>query len=151
MGKYVLDTSLINKLVDGTIGADELPNDGSFIASPIQFDELSRTKNVERRTKLLEKFAETIDEVLPTESFVLGTSRLGKGRLGDGVSYRALKSDLDSRNKGKSNNSEEALIAEVAMKDDYTLLTADFDLYQVAYAKGVGVIYWTTSLGRRIR
>ena len=26
--KYVVNTSLINKLVDGAVGADELPNDG---------------------------------------------------------------------------------------------------------------------------
>jgi predicted nucleic acid-binding protein len=141
--KYVVDTSLINKLVDGTVGADELPNDGSFVASHIQIDELNQTKNVQRRTKLLEKFAEVIDEVLPTESFVLGTSRLGEGRLGDGVSYQAMKADLDSRNKGKTNNSEDALIAEVAMKNGYTLLTADFDLYQVAYVHGIGTMYWT--------
>ena len=145
MKKYVIDTSLINKLVDGNIGADELPNDGSFVASHIQFDELSQTRNVEKRVKLQEKFAEIIDEVLPTESFVLDTSRLGEGRLGDGVSYQAIKRDLDSRNKAKSNNSEDALIAEVAMRNGYTLLTADFDLYQVAYTHGIGVFYWTTT------
>lgn len=143
--KYVVDTSLINKLVDCTVGADELPNDGSFVASHIQIDELNQTKNVQRRAKLLEKFAEVIDEVLPTESFVLGTSRLGEGKLGDGVPYQAIKAELDSRNKGKANNSEDALIAEVAMKNGYTLLTADFDLYQVAYAHGIGTMYWTTT------
>jgi predicted nucleic acid-binding protein len=141
---YVVDTSLINKLVDGTVRAEELPNDGSFVASHIQMDELSRTSNAQRKAKLLEKFSEIIDEVLPTESFVLGISRLGEGRLGDGASYQAIKGDLDSRNKRKKNNSEDALIAEVAMKNGYTLLTADFDLYQVAYAHGIGIMYWAT-------
>ena len=145
MKKYIVDTSLINKLVDGNIGADELPSDGAFVASHIQFDELSRTRNIEKRVKLKEKFAEIIDEVLPTESFVLGTSRLGEGRLGDGASYQTIKRELDSRNKAKLNNSEDALIAEVAMRNGYTLLTADFDLYQVAYTQGIGVIYWTTT------
>jgi predicted nucleic acid-binding protein len=143
--KYVVDTSLINKLVDGSVGADELPNDGSFIASHIQIDEINRTKNAERRVKLLEKFAETIDEVMPTESFVLDVSQLGGGRLGDGTVYQLIKEELDTRNKGKSNNCEDALIAEVAMNNEYTLLTADFDLYQVAYAQGIGTIYWTTT------
>jgi hypothetical protein len=79
--KYVVDTSLINKLVDGSVHADELPKDGSFVASHIQIDELNRTKNGKRGSELLQKFSETIDEVLPTESFLLGTSRLGEGKL----------------------------------------------------------------------
>ena len=143
--KYVVDTSLINKLVDGSVHADELPKDGSFVASHIQIDEINRTKNQKRRSELLQKFSETIDEMLPTESFVLGTSRLDKGKLGDGVSYDAIKTELDSMNKGKTNNSEDALIAEIAMKNGYVLLTADFHLYQVAYAHGIGTTYWTTT------
>ena len=143
--KYVVDTSLINKLLDGSVHADELPKDGSFVASHIQVDELNRTKNDKRRLELLQKFSETIDEVLPTESFVLGTSRLGEGKLGDGVSYDAIRTELDSLNGGKTNNSEDALIAEIAMKNGYVLLTADFHLYQVAYALGIGTIYWTTT------
>ena len=143
--KYVVDTSLINKLVDGSVHANELPKDGSFVASHIQIDELNRTKNGKRRSELLQKFSETIDEVLPTESFVLGTSRLGEGKLGAGVSYETIKTELDSLNGGKTNNSEDALIAEIAMKNGYVLLTADFHLYQVAYTLGIGTIYWTTT------
>ena len=145
MKRYVVDTSLINKLVDGAVAADELPNDGSFVASHIQIDEINRTKDPERRAKLLEKFAETIDEVLPTESFILGISRLDEGRLGAGVLYDSIKRELDVRNNSKPNNSEDALIAEVAMKNGYTLLTADFDLYQAAYILGIGTMYWTTT------
>jgi predicted nucleic acid-binding protein len=142
--KYVVDTSLINKLVDGSVESDELPKDGSFVASHVQIDEINRTTDAERKLKLLEKFKETIDEVLPTESFVLGASQLGGGKLGNGVAYQSIKADLDARNKGKPNNSKDALIAEVAMINGYTLLTADYDLYQVSYAKGIGTMYWTT-------
>jgi predicted nucleic acid-binding protein len=145
MRKYVVDTCLINKLVDGSVGPDELPKDGSFVASHIQFDELNKTKNAERKAKLLEKFAELINEVLPTESFVLDISRLDEARLGDGVSYHKIKEELDARNKSKPNNSHDALIAEVAMRNGYTLLTTDFDLYQTAYNQGIGVMYWTTT------
>ncbi len=148
MKKYVVDTCLINKLVDGSVSPDELPKDGSFVASHIQFDELSKTKNPERKAKLLKKFIELINEVLPTESFVLDISRLDDARLGDGVRYREIKEELDARNKSKSNNVHDALIAEVAMKNGYTLLTTDFDLYQTAYKQGIGVMYWTTNSRR---
>jgi len=143
--KYVVDTSLINKLVDGSVHVDELPKDGSFVASHIQIDEINRTKDPKRRSELLQTFSEVIDEMLPTESFVFGLSRLGKGKLGDGVSYDTVKTELDSMNKGKANNSKDALIAEIAMKNEYVLLTADFHLYQVAYKLGVGTRYWTTT------
>jgi len=75
---------------------------------------------------------------------LLGTSRLGEGKLGEGVSYETIKTELDSLNGGKTNNSEDALIAEIAVKNGYVLLTADFHLYQVAYTLGIGTIYWTT-------
>jgi len=90
----------------------------------------------------LEKFAETVHAVLPTESFVLGVSLLGEGKLGDGSSYDAISKELDSLNEGKANNSEDALIAEIAMANRYVLLTTDFHLYQVAQIHGIGVIYW---------
>ena len=141
--KYVVDTCLINKLVDGKIGTSELPKDGTFVASHIQIDELKRTRNVDRRTQLLEMFEEIVDEVLPTETFKLGVSQMDGGKLGDGVSYDTIKKELDSRNKGKANNDNDALIAEVAMRNGYALLTADFDLYQAAYKLGIGVIYWS--------
>src|SRR3972149_8161930 len=143
--KYVVDTSLINKLIDGAVRADELPKDGSFVASHIQIDELKQTKNPERRSKLLEMFAETVNEVLPTESFIMDVSRLDGGKLGDGVSYHSIRRELDSLNGGKSNNSQDALIAEIAMKNEYVLLTANFHLYQAAYSLGIGVMYWTTT------
>ena len=143
--KYVVDTSLINKLLDGSIHVDELPTDGSFVASHIQIDKINQTKNKKRRLELLKKFVETIDEVLPTESFVLGTSRLGEAKLGDGVSYYTIKTELDSKNRSKSNNSEDALIAAIAMNNGFVLLTADHDLYQVAYKLGIGAIYWATT------
>lgn len=147
--KYVLDTSLINKLVDGTVGADELPTDGPFVGSHIQLDELRRTTSEQRRMQLLDKFLEIIDETLSTESFALDKSRLDKARPGEGDSYLAIKRELDFLNGGKENNSEDALIADVALRNGFVLLTAGFHLYQVAYNHGVGVIYWTISRTRK--
>ena len=141
--RYVVDTNIIHRLVDGTIGIEELPNDGTFLASHIQIDEINRTKNPERRKELLQKFAETVDEIVPTESFVLDVSRLDGAKLEQEENYKILKTELDNRNRNKRNNLHDALIAEIAMNNGYVLLTADFDLYQVAYAHDIGTIYWT--------
>jgi hypothetical protein len=142
--KYVVETSLINQLVDGSVHADEFPKDGTFVASHIQFDELSRTTNEKRRAELLKKFAEIIEVELPTDTIVLDASRLDKSNFGDEVSYELLKAELDSRNGCKPNNVQDALIAEMAMRKGYVLLTADYDLWQVACAHHIGTIYWTS-------
>jgi len=55
--KYVVDTSIINRLVDKMIPPEDLPNDGDFIATHVQIDELNKTKDEERRARLLIKFS----------------------------------------------------------------------------------------------
>jgi predicted nucleic acid-binding protein len=68
--------------------------------------------------------------------------------FGDGILYGQLKSDLDSLNHCKGNNSEDALIAEAAIVNGHTLITADEDLRAVAEQHGCNVaplaIYKTT-------
>lgn len=60
-------------------------------------------------------------------------------KLGGGGLYSRLKADLDSLNKGKANNTQDALIAEVAIANGYTLLTADYQLAAVAKKHGCTV------------
>ena len=135
--KSVVDTNIINRLIDGSLSTDDLPAD-ELVATHIQIDELRRTPNAERRGRLLLRFETLVDSVVPTESMVLGVSRLDESKLGSGDLCRELKADLDSRNGGKENNTQDALIAEVATANGWTLLTADRDL--AAVAKGLGCI-----------
>lgn len=142
--KYVVDTCLINKLVDGQVLPEELPTDGDFIAAHIQIDEINRTKDEDRRARLFLKFAQTIDQVVPTESFVIGTSRIGEGKHSNGEGYALIKRELDALNGDKASNVQDALIAEIAMKNGFVLLTCDYDLYHVAQVHDIGVYYWAT-------
>jgi len=143
--KYVIDTSIFNKLVDGSIHIDNLPKDGEYIASHIQRDEINKTKDEKRRSKLSIMFSETIDDMAPTESAIAGISRAGACKISDGESYQNLKDSLDALNKKKSNNSNDALIAEVALNNGFTLITADYHLYVVAQQHDITVHYWTTT------
>jgi predicted nucleic acid-binding protein len=59
--------------------------------------------------------------------------------MGEGRIFSRLKSDLDLLNHGKSNNSEDALIAEVAIVNGHTLITADEDLRTVTEQHGCNV------------
>ena len=137
--KCVVDTNIISRLVDGRLRPEDLPTDVEFVATHVQIDELNNTKDADRRARLFLKFATTVAAVVPTESTVLGVSRLGHSKLSDGNLYTALKSDLDSLNGGKANNTQDALIAEVAIANGYTLLTADFHLAKVAKKCGCTV------------
>jgi len=132
--KYLVDTSLINKLVDGSVMAAELPSDGLLVASNIQIAEIQRTSNAERRSQLENKMSEVIAQLTEISD-----------ELDTQTSVDAIEAKLNSRNKGKASNRNDALLAAYAMKHGYALLTADLDLYEVAYILGVGVMYWTTA------
>ena len=139
---YVVDTNIINRLVDGTIQPEDLPDDGQFIATHVQIDELNKTQDQERRARLFIRFATTVDDVVPTESLVAGISRVGLSKVSDGNLYSSLRAALDARNNGKPNNAHDVLIAEVAVKNGYVLLTADGDLAQVAEDHGCKVLHF---------
>lgn len=129
--KYVVDTNIINWLIDRKIEPATLPTDGEFVATHIQVDELNRTSNEERRARLFLTLTTTIRELLPTETTILDVSRLDWCKLGDGLVYTSIKNHLDAKNGGRRNNIHDALIAEVAIVNGFTLLTADGDLAEV--------------------
>jgi len=140
--KYVVDTCVINKLVDGAIKPENLPTDGKLIATHIQSDELNKTRDTDRRDQLLLRFEITIEVVVPTESVICGVSRVGHCKVGDARVYEKIRDELDTINRKKPNNVMDALIAEVAIQNGYTLLTTDYDLKCVAELNGCRVVYW---------
>lgn len=142
--KYVVDTCIINKLADETLSLDQLPSDGEYVVSHVQIDELKKTKSNARRAQLLATFSSVVDLVAPTESLVVGISVIGAAKLSDGKDYTALKASLDALNKSKSNNANDILIAEVALKNGFTLITSDKALSEAAAKHGCKVLYVET-------
>lgn len=136
---YVVDTCVLNRLIDGKLLRSNLPSDGRFVATHIQIDELNRTKDEDRRSRLFLMFSTLRPEIFPVESFVWDVSRFGHAKWGDGKTAMSLKSDLDQLNGGKQNNIQDALIAEVAIRNGFTLLTTDRDLREVAARHGAKV------------
>jgi predicted nucleic acid-binding protein len=132
--KYLLDTSIVNKLVDGSIMPSELPQDGTIAASNIQLEEIRQTRDPDRKSQLLSMFYGIVEEITP----------IVPRADDDGRVAADVRNELNARNNGKASNSNDAVLAELAMRQDYVLLTADLDLYEVAYVRGVGVMYWTT-------
>ena len=139
--RYVVDTNIFNRLADGVISRNDLPVDAEFVATHIQVDEINRTDDGERRARLFLVFAENRPTIVPTESGVWGTSRLGQFKWGAGSGFTSIKSGLDALNGAKPNNSQDALIAEVALKNGYGLITADRHLAEVMKAQNGHVVF----------
>ena len=136
---YVVDTCIINKLIDGKISLGALPQNSSFFASHIQIDEINKTADTERRAQLILKLIEIGPILVPTESMVWGRMRWGQMKWGNGELYSKLKGTLDSLNKSKLSNTNDALIAEIAINNGYILLTTDTHLSNVARELGCEV------------
>lgn len=130
--KYMFDTNVFNDILDGNIDFNNFREGVICCVTHIQRDEINKTKDETRRKALNSVFSDLAEEEYPTESFVLGVSRLGMGKLGDGALYQQLKDRLDGLNrKKKKNNGMDALIGETAIKTDLTLVTHDMEFYRV--------------------
>jgi len=130
----MFDTNVFNRILDGAVEVSGFRGNARFYATHVQLDELKRTSNTKRREELISVFEEVTDTKVPTESFVLGVSRLDEAKLGGDEDQlcTAMKAELDKLNKNKPNNIQDALIAETAIKNQFTLVTEDTDLLTVA-------------------
>jgi len=113
MKTVVMDTSAYNKIVD--IGKEHVIRNAitadiiKILQTHIEEDQISATSNEEKRSKM--QVIETVS--IPTNSFVLGTSKLGRAEMGS--------INLDELRKHNSQNvkkTKDALIAEVALQAD---------------------------------
>lgn len=142
--KYMLDTNIFNRLLDGRVDISKLPDKYSFLATAIQLHELKATANSTRRAQLLEIFNQVAPEVVRTESFAFDVPGSGFGEAkwnsDNGQRVTSLKNALDSW-KLKSNNLQDALIAEVALVNGFGLITADEGLSEIAQQHGIDVQY----------
>lgn len=142
--QYVVDTNIINWLIDGKIDRSTMPGDGKFVSTQIQIDEINRTSDEERRARLFLTLASSLSGLLQTETTVTGVSRFNFSKLGNGMIYTSIKNQLDAMNGGNPSNIRDALIAEVSIVNSHTLLTADRDLAKVAKDHGGMVRLFTT-------
>lgn len=172
--KCMFDTNVFNRILDRVISIEALIGRVVAHATHIQRDEINNTKNCERRAALARVFGDVVTASTPTDSFVLDVSRLGEARLGgeqmvpttsavwdvsrwdqaswgaDDNLYSTLKSELDTLNRRKDNNVQDALIAETSVKEGFVLVTDDGDLATVTKKYG-GKCLSVTELLQRVR
>jgi hypothetical protein len=163
----MFDTNIFNRILAGYGETVSLKGDNKYYITHIQLDEINDTKDETRRNALLKVFhmvnnvriptesavwgvskwdeAKYSNEetILPTESFVLGHSRLGMAKLSDGNLYTSILNELQKiKPKQNDNNIKDALIAETSIKNGFDLITADIALYDTVKKLGGNVLNW---------
>ncbi|MFA6530562.1 MAG: PIN domain-containing protein, partial [Candidatus Micrarchaeia archaeon] len=131
----LFDSNSIDKIADETLSIDTLERSKAigyaYYITHVQSDEISNTPDSkqEKRRLLTLFLAKVAPTIIPTESFVLGTSRLGHAKLGDAKILEELR-------KGKWKNTNDALIGETAIKNNMLLITNDEDFKKRVLALG---------------
>lgn len=130
MTNYMVDTNIINRILDCNLDLKIFKESNKdFFATHVQRDEIIKTPDSIRRDELLSIFQEAANSI-PTESALYGISRYGASRYSSDGLVKKIWMELDKKDRRK-NNSTDALIADTAIKNNYTLITEDGPLYFV--------------------
>ena len=155
----MLDTNVFNDVLDGKVDIAFVMGK-RVVATHIQYDEIGKTRNDDRRAALLKIFevisahqsptsssvagisvagaaCASSGSVVPTESAVFGVSRWGASNwVGNSDVFSEMRNELNLLNNNKRNNTEDVLIAETVLKNKWVLVTSDKDLTLVAQNHG---------------
>lgn len=117
--KVIFDSNVFDDLINGKLDIETLKT-GKYkvYITHIQVDEINECPDNEKRAKLFNFLTEIRPEKISTESFIIGTSRLGSAKLGDGNLIEELR-------MGNYKRTNDALIGETAIKNSLTLITND--------------------------
>lgn len=143
----MVDTNIFSGLAQGMYPVSALPTDGTLAATHVQRDEIDQTGDRALCARIAASFRSTVPELSLTNSFVVGSSRVGEAKISDGVGYRRILAHLESiqrMKKRKSPRSKKKIlanirdtqIAETALANGHYLLTGDVDLAEAMEASG---------------
>lgn len=143
---YMLDTNVFNDLLRGQLSLS-IFGQCRLVATGIQRDELSKTKDGVQRASLLERFDTIKPDIVTVESFAFDIEGAGWDQAnwndGSGNFERMLQrlQDLDRRKKRPKdprNQMRDILIAETAIKINAVLISSDVNLCSVMREFGGG-------------
>lgn len=130
---FLLDTNIFNHLIEGKILISDLPTDFPIIVTHLQRDEIMRCPDSVKKSHLYGLLKTLTDIEVPLETAVCGIARAGLARVGSGQ----ILEELIKRKKRKLNaNEHDALLGEVAIKNQFVLVTHDRDLGEIVQSLG---------------
>lgn len=134
---FLLDTNIFNHLIEGKILISDLPTDFPIIVTHLQRDEIMRCPDLVKKSHLYGLLKTLTDIEVPLETAVCGIARAGHARVGSGQIYRQILEELIKRKRRKFNaNEHDALLGEVAIKNQFVLITHDRDLGEIVQSLG---------------
>ncbi len=137
--KYMLDTTVFNRILDGRFSVAVLPDVTGFVATKVQLSELKATNDPDRRAKLLSTFSDVAPDIEHASfSFDIPGAGFDEGCWRAEDHATKLRTELEAM-KPKLNNWQDALIAEAALCGGYGLATAAKNLALVAARHGIEV------------
>lgn len=117
--KLIFDSNVFDDLISGKLELETIGKKNHEVyITHIQVDEINGCFDKETRARLFNVMTEIIPQKIPTESFIIGTSRIGSAKLGDGNLIEKLR-------MGNYKKTNDALIGETAIKNNLTLITND--------------------------
>ena len=123
--RMIFDSHIFDSILDGNPSVGKIVDSKSkgfeYYITHIQVGELSNCPEADKRTKLSLIKTKIAPILIPTDSFIVGTSRLGNARLGDGEIFN----DIIKTSENKEKFINDALIGETAIKGGFTLITND--------------------------
>lgn len=128
----MFDTNIFDAILDGKIDINQFPNKFSYFVTHVQKDEIEAIRQPEklkRKEQLLKLFKEIKKEEIVTEGCVVGASKVGKAKIGNGGILEKLR-------KGNLKHTEDALIGETAIKNNLILVTNDDKLRKKSKSLG---------------
>jgi len=132
---YIVDTYIMNRLIDGTFVIDELPSDYPFAAARVQIDQIRKTRDKGLKARLLLKFGKYHLKRISIGSIILDGSYWEDFKLWNHTLFRDLTDDFRQHCHSQT-NARDILLAEVAISNGLTLLTADECLAEVVRRHG---------------
>jgi hypothetical protein len=135
--RYVLDTNIFNRVVEGKLAITDLPSDGVFCASEVQINEIGKTKDHVKRTQLEETFQKIGPQISERKTTLWGNGGWGTGTWNmEGKYFDTILKELRNLHPKKSSDVEDALIGEISITENCVLISTDKDL--IAVVKQLG-------------
>lgn len=138
--RFMFDTNIFNCILDEKIDINNFSKKKyDYFVTHVQYDELNKTGDFERRKKLLKVFKSLHKKEIATESCLMDISKMNKSKMGNGNLHKKILSELqklEGKKKSKHNQPIDALIVETSLSNSIVLVTNDIKLKKLMESIG---------------
>lgn len=123
--------------MEGKLTIADLPNDAIFCASEVQINEIGKTKDPMKRKQLEDTFHRVGPKISEPKTTPWNYGKWGNGKWDmKGKYYDEILQGLRSLHSNKSSDVGDALIGEISITENCTLISTDKDLIAVVNKLG---------------